>query len=1072
MKTDRSIGKSVLTVCVAAIAVLLLLVWFKLRSRDRSSERPVAEAPATTQQSPKETMPAAAPTVAPAAPVSSVTANGLPPVVPIPLAPVLIDAENGPWLRDKNAPHAAQEFGGIEFLLDGRVQLQSRDPKTHTYRTHIEIPVTQTNFVSGQMQVVQIGSNIASLHLLGATRSEEVPGTTFAQMTWRYADGSSKSVPLQYQVHLRDWARNTYEQPAHLPNVFSKVVWVNKPHSPHVYRLYRLTLANPAPQKIIQSIEFDSAMTGASLFVVGLTLDPLAPGERPDPSPDLEPADPSPPAILQVYVQDENGAPLSGADIRTFARAKENVQQVSKTDASGVAQIGYAPVELQQFQLSVSRDGYIGRRRSWDLSAGDVMPQSYTVKLGSGGISIGGVVVDQDGNPIAKASIELNRFWMGAEDPRSQKDSIDFPSQKQTTDAQGRWQAKGLPAELLDHIGFDVSHSDYPPTNYTVGASAAQEKELRDGTFRTVLHRGLEVSGRVVDDQDAPLTGATVYAGKKYFRERQQKKTDAQGRFSFRGLAEGDVLFSVMAAGRKPDSKTFTVKPDMEEIVFKLGAGSVIRARVQNESGDPLSGTHVAIEGRPGEDAYDAYEFQATTDSDGRFTWDGAPDGPVPFYVFHDGYEAKRGVELKPDTDNVVTLRTTRQLQGLVLDASNDQPVTNFNARVGQHYPGSSDVYGVIDQHQFNSPDGRFTLKLNEDSDNAVAVTADGYAQQIETFSEGADGTAQVVVRLKATGMLDGVVLAPDGTPAPGVSVAVVSDNNQMGGNIVQLSNGRLRSFGGQNKVTTTDESGHFHIPSLPESGTVVAAGKQGFARVPIAQVQGGGTITLGAWGRIEGTLMIAGKPGTGQQLLFSFPNGGLATDYDGFKSTVDDQGHFSMENVPPGEGSIVRLVPMGPQSWMHSYRTSVTVEPGQTTQVNIGDTGGLITGSVRWETPPAEDEKVLILGELNTQMPPMPSFKSQAEAQAYFQSPEFREQQKQMRNYSAVVNADGTLSLDSIPPGTYMLNVSAMKSSGQPFGQTPIASGSAQITVPSGASPSSPIAIGEIVLKPVPKQN
>jgi len=58
---------------------------------------------------------------------------------------------------------------------------------------------------------------------------------------------------------------------------------------------------------------------------------------------DLEPADPFPPSILQVYVQDANGAPLSGAEIRTFAMAKEGVRQVAKTDASGAAQVSYAP---------------------------------------------------------------------------------------------------------------------------------------------------------------------------------------------------------------------------------------------------------------------------------------------------------------------------------------------------------------------------------------------------------------------------------------------------------------------------------------------------------------------------------------------------------------------------------------------------------------------------------------------------------------------------------------------------------------------------------------------------------
>src|SRR5882724_10477196 len=135
---------------------------------------------------------------------------------------------------------------------------------------------------------------------------------------------------------------------------------------------------------------------------------------------------------------------------------------------------------------------------------------------------------------------------------------------------------KDLPRDLLANIGFNVEHRDYLSTNLTVGSSAPLEKQLLASTYKIVLHRGLEVRGIVTDENGAPLSGATIWSGRQFFRERQQTKSDDAGHFVFRNIAEGDVLFSAMAKGRNPESKAFKVSQAMSEIVFKLGPGSVI----------------------------------------------------------------------------------------------------------------------------------------------------------------------------------------------------------------------------------------------------------------------------------------------------------------------------------------------------------------------------------------------------------------------------------------------------------------------------------------------------------------
>ena len=702
----------------------------------------------------------------------------------------------------------------------------------------------------------------------------------------------------------------------------------------------------------------------------------------------------------------------------------------------------------------------------WDLQGGDTVPASYTLKLGSE-VKIGGLVVDNGENPISGAEISLYRFWSGSDAaPDKKGEQPSFSNQTQTTDDQGRWQAKGLPPQLLDHIMFDVKHPDFVSTNINLAANAATEKQLRDGTLKIVLLRGLDVHGRVVDESDNPVSGATVWAGRKYYRDRQQTQSDDQGRFSFRNVKDGDTLFSVMAKDHSPDSKTVNVQANMSEIVFKLKAGSVIRAHVEDESNQPVADARVSLEGSPGEAAYDSYEFSANTDSQGNFTWDSAPDEPMPFYIYHDGFEAKRGVKLAPNQDNTVTMHPSRQLQGQVLDDTTDQAVTNFTVRTGTASPDNSDVYGVIRNHEFSAADGRFAIAIDEESDNAVFVTAGGYADQVQKMPDAQNGTVQIVVRLKPAAGLSGVVLAPDGSPAPGVNVAVSGDVMH---SFIQLVGGQLRSYDSRSKMATTDEEGHFYIPSVPDDGTVVAAGEPGFASAPLADVRSSGIITLQPWGRIEGTLKIGGQPGVGKDLLFTLSIPGISMDFNGYKVATDDQGQFTMETIPPGDGAIVRLIANPPNSWTYSDSTPVTVKPGVTTQVTLGDNGATLVGRIRFDNPPPNNAALNYQGNVSGQMPQMPVFHSSAEAQAYFKTPEYRALAKLRKNYAIEMNPDGSFTVEDVVPGTYSLNIFARVNSGNPWSQPPVAQGLTTVTVPDSFSPTTPIDIGEVELVPTP---
>jgi len=61
----------------------------------------------------------------------------------------------------------------------------------------------------------------------------------------------------------------------------------------------------------------------------------------------------------------------------------------------------------------------------------------------------------------------------------------------------------------------------------------------------------------------------------------------------------------------------------------------------------------------------------------------------------------------------------------------------------------------------------------------------------------------------------------------------------------------------------------------------------------------------------------------------------------------------------------------------------------------------------------------------------------------------------------------EGSWNVDSIPPGTYRIIVTASKHGAQPWDNLPLAAGAAQVVVPECATPQTQISVDEVVLRP-----
>lgn len=1014
---------------------------------------------------------------------AATSSKPLPPVTPLNLTNLLERAENQSWQEDavwKVPPRGSNVFGGIEFRIDGLIQLSGTGPEGDgkKYRDRVIVPLVVTNGTGSDARVVRLGAGVGALHWVGGASYDAPVGTKIAEVVWRYVDGSFKRSAIEYGVHLRDWWRTPYEAPARLPGPHAKVVWRGTHDTAERWggktlRLYRLSLANPEPRRVISQLEFVSARARPATLILGLTLDPLKPGERPDETPDLEMVDPDPMGRVQVTVVDTDGLSVGGAAIRVNARlagqqgSGADYPKAFTTDVQGAVEVLHPGQGVERLQLTVSKEDYASRKVVWDTKTGDVLPTTHTVRLVKS-LTIGGTVVDPDGSPVEGAKVSLHRYWMGGENMATKGDQPEFEKQEHVTGPDGRWKARHVPPEILHRIAITASHPDYIQASWVGKYDSESLEQLKAGEAKLTLGRGLEVRGRVLDDAERPIAGATVWAGGRDFPDRQETTSDDEGRFVFRNRKEGSTVFSVLAKGRRPENLTRVVGAAMEEVVFKLGPGQTIRAVVRNAEGEALPGVRVVLEGAG--DIGRTYEYSTRTDSEGRFEWDGAPDQPMAFYFGLTGYEQKRDQPLTPGVENVVVLRRYRVLVGEVVDAESGEPVKRFRIGVGRapEFNGAwfyADYPGVT---EYMAEDGRFRIELNEERTNALQVESDDHARAMEKLPEPVDDEVRITVRLKPSPGLRGVVLDAAGRPVPGAHVAAVAgstDHGPVRAGQPTLIAGRLTNRR-EESVVSSDAEGRFTVPAPPLSGRVVAASMAGFASVPIEVArQAGGKVVLQPYGRIEGTLMVLGRPAEGEEFVLSLTALGVAADFQTHRTTTDGQGRFVFDNVPPGEVGVIRLVKTTPSSWAYGMETPVSVPSGGTARLTVGDGGAVIRGKVRYQAP-ADAVDLAFEAELFNPMPTIPEGLPPDRLEAFVRSPEWAEAMKKHRRYPVKVGPDGALQLDSVPPGQYTLTVNATVPGAQLYSRTTLASGSMPVTVPQGVSPTEAMEVGDVVLK------
>lgn len=179
-------------------------------------------------------------------------------------------------IKDNNLaelPLGTNIYGGVPFNVQGILQL--------TGRGMLEI---QKNYPE-KIQDIKIGRPCAKVHLLHASywmNDQSKTGKTVAKIVVNYADGTSEELNIVSGKQVGDWwwplMKSGFEMTLQLASD-TEVAWFGS--NPCIKRLsptfslvlFRTSLQNPCPEKVVTSFDYVSTLTEMAPFMVGLTVE-------------------------------------------------------------------------------------------------------------------------------------------------------------------------------------------------------------------------------------------------------------------------------------------------------------------------------------------------------------------------------------------------------------------------------------------------------------------------------------------------------------------------------------------------------------------------------------------------------------------------------------------------------------------------------------------------------------------------------------------------------------------------------------------------------------------------------
>jgi peroxiredoxin/uncharacterized GH25 family protein len=829
---------------------------------------------------------------------------------------------------------------------------------------------------------------------------------------------------------------------------------------------------------------------------------------------------------LTGTVVDAEGKPLSGATVFISTAAPKvgagvlcpscyaDCRKQTTSDTAGQFTIPSLDLELRFQILVVAKDH---QPKFVDKVDPAEKPVKVTLKPRTGGETpdqrLAGRVVDPDGKPVAGAVVNIRGVMRGESTRFGGNKDIDPLA---VTDERGEFVINGQTA--FDAVGVDVVARGYAKGIFQSLATGGKVHELQ-------LAEGASLKGRVLKD-GKPLAGVEIGVSgterrSEVYVGNYSVATDAEGRFLFVNLpaktsyqlyglmkslnSHGSIAARVVRMGNNGD--TF----DTGELAVK--PGFTVAGEIRLKDGKPVPADTRVLLSR--ENAWDSQ--QTTAGPNEQFRFENVPAESVglstrikgyqmsprnssidplnPYHLIGRVYTNKldliiefvpgekterlagdqqslreeplRGVEAAPVGGDL-------KITGKAVDADTQQPLAAFTV-----IPGRKSRYGDqtdwLPSRQTDHTNGEFTVYFNKQPQApALLIEADGYLPQTSGWIS--SGETNLTIALKKGSGYGGVVLQPDGSPAPNIAVYLTDTKNgvYVDGDKLTVRDNIYQGT----KKTTTDSSGRFSFKPMGEAYSVIIVNEAGYAEVLVDKLGSAGEIRLQPPARIEGQLLIGSRPGTNETIrlglahmpYLSYPRNFPALNLY-MTTRTDGEGRFVFERVPPIAVEVyhepkVRDSKMG--TIAQAQTTKFLVKPGETHKLALGGKGRPVIGRLEvtgYDGPINFRQDVFSLDTVVPQPTVMPDLRAIAKAfsaklgaldtdadklaaqqefegrqkaaeanlREFYRTEAGREHFFQNRRFALNFAPDGSFRVEDVPGGKYNLRID-LRESGDDF--------------------------------------
>jgi hypothetical protein len=584
------------------------------------------------------------------------------------------------------------------------------------------------------------------------------------------------------------------------------------------------------------------------------------------------------------------------------------------------------------------------------------------------------------------------------------------------SDEKGRWWSANVPVSC-EAFTLTIKQDRFPSASFQ---ARDYREAMRQGSAVFLLKDGAKFAGVVVDPEGNPLAGARVRHG---FTP-QFITTDGDGRFTLFQPKGSSPGISINSDGYAPVAGTLGPSSSSEPQRFVLSSGRSVKLRVLDSDGQPIAGAKA----EPMRQGDTWMEWVGTSDADGRIVWDSAPLAQgLRFSIGAEGFQQQQVAEEQAGgQEQVVRLGRSVTVVGEVIDGDDGTPIPAFTVIPG-YDPGN---FRFIYSDTLHAGRGHFELPMSQDHPVAVKVEAKGYESRVQPLPSARVSTVRCdfVLKRSATDKpVSGRIINPDGTPAVGAQVAVLTLEG-----IVTLDDHGLRTDS-RVGVIPVDGQGRFQCAFEPLAHGVFALADQGFVRLRVRDFHQPLTLRLQPWGRLEDTVDDSGEVATGDRVQLSDPwqEGGPSGWRVLRETRVVDGGRYSFEKLPEG----IYMAWLS-ESSDHPARLlgPVSIRPNTTVGIARNHDGVRVQGRLTLgsETASTDWVRAVRLGRIVGQKAPVPDpgGNTALDLAAWHRWADWTESAAQRDRLLRAVRpelrtmGDGSFASEPLPPGEYELQV------------------------------------------------